>query len=29
MNPLAGPDAVIEWLRYVQHQGPECHGESR
>jgi len=26
---LPGPDAVIEWLRYAQHQCPECRGESR
>jgi len=26
---LPGPDDIIEWLRYVQHQCPECEGESR
>jgi hypothetical protein len=26
---LPGPDELIEWLRYVQMQCPECQGESR
>ena len=29
VDDLAGPDDVIEWLRYVQHQCPECEGEAR
>ena len=29
VDDLPGPDDVIEWLRYVQHQCPECEGESR
>jgi peroxiredoxin len=28
-NTVPSPDDVIEWLRYVQHQCPECEGESR
>lgn len=23
------PDALIEWLRFVQYQCPECEGEAR
>lgn len=23
------PDALIEWLRFVQYQCPECQGEAR
>ena len=26
---LPSPDELIEWLRYVQHQCPECQGEAR
>ncbi len=26
---LPGPPALIEWLRYVQRQCPECQGETR
>lgn len=26
---LPGPDALVEWLRYVQVQCPECQGETR
>ena len=26
---LPGPDELIEWLRYVQMQCPECQGEAR
>jgi hypothetical protein len=26
-DDLPGPDDLIEWLRYVQHQCPECEGE--
>jgi len=29
VDDLPVPDDVIEWLRYVQHQCPECEGESR
>src|SRR5688572_13509232 len=29
VDDLPGPDDVIEWLRYVQHQCPECEGEAR
>ena len=29
VDDLPGSDDVIEWLRYVQHQCPECEGESR
>lgn len=26
---MSEPDALIEWLRYVQYQCPECEGEAR
>ena len=26
---LAEPDQLLEWLRYLQQQCPECEGESR
>ena len=26
---LPGPDDLVEWLRYVQVQCPECHSETR
>ncbi len=29
VDDLPGPDDVIEWLRCVQQQCPECEGESR
>ena len=29
VDDLPGPDDVIEWLRYVQHQCPECEGEAK
>ena len=29
VGDLPGPEDVIEWLRFVQHQCPECEGESR
>jgi len=29
VDDLPGPEDVIEWLRFVQHQCPECEGESR
>lgn len=29
VDDLPRPDDVIEWLRYVQHQCPECEGEAR
>jgi len=29
VDGLPGPEDVIDWLRYVQHQCPECEGESR
>lgn len=29
VDDLPGPDDVIEWLRYVQRQCPECEGEAR
>jgi peroxiredoxin len=29
LDDLPGPDDLIEWLRYVQHQCPECEGEAK
>ena len=29
VDDLPGPDDLIEWLRYVQHQCPECEGEAK
>ena len=29
VDDLPRPDDLIEWLRYVQHQCPECEGEAR
>jgi hypothetical protein len=29
VEDLPRPDDLIEWLRYVQHQCPECEGEAR
>jgi hypothetical protein len=29
VEDLPSPQNVIEWLRYVQHQCPECEGEAR
>ena len=26
---LPGPDALTEWLQFVQHECPECQGEAR
>jgi hypothetical protein len=26
---LTGPDELIEWLRFVQNECPECQGETR
>jgi hypothetical protein len=26
---LPGPDELIEWLRFVQNECPECQGETR
>jgi hypothetical protein len=29
VDDLPSPHELIEWLRYVQHQCPECEGEAR
>ena len=29
VDDLPGPDDLIEWLRYVQNQCPECEGEAK
>ena len=29
VGDLPSPDDLIEWLRYVEHQCPECEGEAR
>jgi hypothetical protein len=29
VDELPGPDELLDWLRYVQMQCPECQGETR
>ena len=29
VDDLPGPDGIVEWLRYVQVQCPECQGETK